>query len=1697
MAFRLIIFFFGFSFSVLCLKSQTSISINQTNSSAEGLQLKENDSKLNFIKKQNYLSKSTLRDFKNSFGDSLKGFEESKIKVGLLAKGLQINEALGYLETLKRQFIKDKYRLSESLITIQSNNQGNNSETGTFNHSKQIGGGAIINVSPCINEGFESSPIGSYIGPTNSLAVNGWTLSSRNSNGVCPYTTWNNGATEFSIVSTPIINFPVIGTIPNSPLGGTVVARINNSSSNASVNRMTQSFPVTNANALFQFAYCGYWQDGGNGHSCCDQPGVYFKMYSCSGTPLACSSLSLAPGSGCQSSGTNYTVIPNTASWTNWQVKYIDLTPYIGTCITIEVYTADCAFGGHYGTTFFDCLCGGQLLCPTCGLPGTGGGPIAGPVSFCAGSGIAQINAPLGYSSYQWIAPGPSTIAAPMGTMSAITLTNPIPGSVYTVNLVSPSGCQFVSTNTIVFTQVNVSGLGSSSTCINGASGSATVIGNGSGTGYNYTWLNSTSSVIGTSSVVNNLAAGVYSIILSGLGASGCGSAVATTTINNAPQGVTPIFKPFCGSSAFLSTSGGSNYKWYNNLSLITGTAGMVSTYTVFPAVNNSVYHLSYLSNQGCQDSIKFTLISSPPGLLSISNIGLLCPGANNGTAAISMTPAVGSPPGLNLYNVINTSLTPSYSFSLGYTGQNTFSLGGLSSGSYSVSAFDGSCTYSTTFNVNPFTFNYSVSPVTASLCPGNFIAAGVSFTSPANNSQFTYSWSPNIFLSGNVNTLQNTIIAPSTNPGTNSTTIYTIVVTPTAVNCPLTKTISITAISPPLPTITAIPNLCDNALPHQIIVSPLNGTFISTFSGTNNPISNSGLLFPNSSGLSLGTNSFTYAINVGTCQSAQNATFEISHFNPSALTSSIAPLCVTNPPLNLMNIVLSSANGTWSSSQGVVNNQFIPFGLTTNTYNLFYNTTSNPNPTVCPSTSNLIVSVTNTVTPNIATSAEFCTNSPSFSLVASPPGGTWGGNPAVSVLGVVTPSFASPSSPNVSYSVTIGPCTNIASTILQVSQFNTAAFRAAIPALCYNSNPFPLLNVVQSTVNGTWFGHSSILSNSFLPSGLITNTYVLSYSTTSSPNPTLCPDSRTITASVYNPPIPNITMVGPFCSKDEAIQLNVNSVIGNWTPTSYLNNLGVFTPSLCSIGFNPIQYVIGTNTCFTQATRLINVEAFASAAILSKIPDQCNSNSPINLSPFTQNASGIWNGAGITGTSFNPANTGAGRFVLTYNTSSSPSGLCPDQSTIAVNVFSLASPVLNQQPTVCNNSKPIQIIVSPLGGIFGGSNNSGISNKGLFNPAAGIIGNNVINYSITSGPCVAYAQTTVSVVKFVSADLAKYPKEVYCQGLDEPINLDGLAVNPGGVWTGNGVSGKNMFNPKLANVGLNTITYSTNSIPTTSLCPDVKSFNIKVGAAVIVNVSTNLPNGEGCSPLQVVFYPQTNVGKGSWDFGDGSEVKTDALNVSHVYTAPGSYTAIFNYIGADGCPANPLNVNPIITVHEAPVVNFSIPDEVFISNPEVQLTNLSSMLNTNKYVWTIENLYTLHDEVNPKIPFPKAGKYLITLNAQSAKSCTNEISKTIEVKNDFNIFIPSSFTPNFDGLNDTFIPVFSNYGLDPKSFEMEIFDRWGHSLFRSKDVNKGWDGSVQNKGEQLKEEVYVYKIKYKDVEGNLYNKMGHVTLLK
>ena len=61
------------------------------------------------------------------------------------------------------------------------------------------------------------------------------------------------------------------------------------------------------------------------------------------------------------------------------------------------------------------------------------------------------------------------------------------------------------------------------------------------------------------------------------------------------------------------------------------------------------------------------------------------------------------------------------------------------------------------------------------------------------------------------------------------------------------------------------------------------------------------------------------------------------------------------------------------------------------------------------------------------------------------------------------------------------------------------------------------------------------------------------------------------------------------------------------------------------------------------------------------------------------------------------------------------------------------------------------------------------------------------------------------------------------------------------------------------------------------------------------------------------------------------------------------------------------------------------------------------------------------------------------------------------------------------------------------------MFDRWGVLVFESDDINIGWDGSINGKGdyETTKQDVYVWKAEVTDVLKQHHDLVGHVSLIK
>ncbi len=1017
-------------------------------------------------------------------------------------------------------------------------------------------------------------------------------------------------------------------------------------------------------------------------------------------------------------------------------------------------------------------------------------------------------------------------------------------------------------------------------------------------------------------------------------------------------------------------------------------------------------------------------------------------------------------------------------------TTTSTFTLRGSSSSTINGVPTTATCQALTTISVTPYPV-YTPTPSRDTICQGGSLNGTVVFPVGVNGSQYSYTWNPPGTGIASPNG-QVTVINPPLLPTsvTMSTIVYTVTVTPNILNCPLTQTMAVTVNNPLTPTLTMPPPVCNTFSPFALSAVPGGGTWSASPAVTGGGIFSPGLA-------PIGTVTLVYSVNVGICVVSNSGTISVNKFNTAALSSSPAVMCVQDPPFNLMNIVQNTVTGVWTGVNVSNNSVFNPAGLQTGVYNFTYNTVSQAIATVCPDYRVLSISVFNPPTPTIVPVPPRCSNAASFQLSALPAGGVWSGNAGVSVGGVQTPSLNQIGTNFVTYSAGQGTCQAISNSTFHVSEFRPATLTGSVAPLCVTSNPYNLMSIVQNT-NGSWSG-INISANTFSPAGLATGIYTLTYLNPSFPDPLLCPQSRTLSISVLNPPTPDITDAGPLCSADPSLQLSVSPNTGTWTAVPYLNLDGVFTPSSAVIGNNFVQYVIGTNTCFAQQTKFISVEAFVPADLTATVlPHQCNTNLPFSLSPLAMSAQGKWFGPAVIGSNFDPAVSGAGNFVLSHSTASYPSGLCPDQATVAVTVFSLAPPIVSNGGPYCNNSAPVQLTVSPLGGLFGGDHTEAVSKNGLFMPASALIGSNVVSYSITSGPCIAYTQNTITVQKFISADFALQSQTSYCRN-SKAFNLNSLVFNPGGLWSGPGVTGS-MFDPARANLGdNNVIVYNTFSSPYPLLCPDTKSITLKVDDVPAIGVVSSVK--KACAPAKVVFnIPEINSGEGFWMVGDDSG-SHEGLSYTHVYNTPGTYSVVFNYtLGACTVQAS---LDDAITVLESPLADFefSRPD-LSISDPQTDLLNKSTLLLNNKYRWDIQGLESRY-EVNPKVIFPRIGTYLVSLTATNYQGCSHTIKKTIEVKNDFSVYVPNSFSPNADGLNDQFVPVFSPYGLDAETYELEVFDRWGHAVFYSADVRKGWDGTFRNNGaEVMKQDTYVYMLRFRDLDGRIHSKTGVVTLV-
>jgi len=176
-------------------------------------------------------------------------------------------------------------------------------------------------------------------------------------------------------------------------------------------------------------------------------------------------------------------------------------------------------------------------------------------------------------------------------------------------------------------------------------------------------------------------------------------------------------------------------------------------------------------------------------------------------------------------------------------------------------------------------------------------------------------------------------------------------------------------------------------------------------------------------------------------------------------------------------------------------------------------------------------------------------------------------------------------------------------------------------------------------------------------------------------------------------------------------------------------------------------------------------------------------------------------------------------------------------------------------------------------------------------------------------------------------------------------------------------------------------------------------------------------------------------------------------------------------------------STSTFITVLPLPFVDAGANIEVMFLDTAI----LDGSVDTDTYYWTTHPDLSCLTCLDPTV-YPSQNQWYF-LNAIDEFGCKNYDAVLVQVTGP--LFVPNSFTPDGDGLNDVFIAD----GLLVEGFQMQIFDRWGELIFESNDPKIGWDGTF--KGHEPIIDTYTWRITYKDFKYGRKIAVGHVTVVE
>ena len=563
---------------------------------------------------------------------------------------------------------------------------------------------------------------------------------------------------------------------------------------------------------------------------------------------------------------------------------------------------------------------------------------------------------------------------------------------------------------------------------------------------------------------------------------------------------------------------------------------------------------------------------------------------------------------------------------------------------------------------------------------------------------------------------------------------------------------------------------------------------------------------------------------------------------NPAAVEAgSNLEICIDSEPIDL-DLAVSETGGNWSGA-GIEGSFFNPVSAGLGSHLITYSIDQGDQ---CLSIDTKTINVREPIVVDAGPNLIVCEDDGVINLSGQVeiPGGIWFGN-AVSENGLFNTTEAGVGEHTLFYSVSNAfDCVAADSRIIEVVGLPSVSAGVDIE-MCVDSSPVNLEDDVFPS--GGAFTGTGLLNTIFDPLLAGPGEHTIQYNVTAG-----CANSDSRIITVNNLPLVNAGSDFEVCVNADPITLDASQPEdGVWSGPAII--AGVFDPRSAGEGSHLIVYEFtGENGCFNADE--ITITCLAEPELNIGTPLQlCLNDLPVSLSGDVNLNGGVFDGPGITGDFFNPAQAGTGSHVITYTL---PFNGCDLIEFRNVTVNDSDDLDIGEDIILCIDSDPVDLLLGAniIGGVFQGPGVAG----NIFDPGSAGLGSHLIKYDFSNAfGCVSSDQRIITVqeeiVIFAGNNLS------ICNSVDS-FDLAGLGSPSGGVYIGEGVT-NNAFSASTTGIGEFTISYIVDN---GNGCVSRDDLNITVSPSTITDFGKDTILCITSNPLELNFSSEL-VG-GNWN---------------------------------------------------------------------------------------------------------------------------------------------------------------------------------------------------------------------------------------